>query len=65
MANQCSICNKGAISGNQISHSTRHTRRTWKPNLKKVKAIINGTPKELWFVQDAYAQGKLKGLSNK
>ncbi|HHT50820.1 MAG TPA: 50S ribosomal protein L28, partial [Eubacteriaceae bacterium] len=47
MANTCNICDKGAISGNNISHSTRHTKRTWNPNIKKVKAIVNGTPKRI------------------
>ena len=40
----CSICGKGQISGNSISHSHIKTRRTWGANLHKVKLPqANGT----------------------
>ncbi|MGN1060067.1 MAG: 50S ribosomal protein L28, partial [Clostridia bacterium] len=29
------------------SHSHRRTNRTWKPNIRKVKAMVNGTPKTI------------------
>lgn len=44
MAGKCDICGKGTISGNKVSHSVRRTRRTWAPNIKKVRALVNGTP---------------------
>ena len=31
---RCEITGTGIISGNQISHSHRLTRRVWKPNLQ-------------------------------
>jgi large subunit ribosomal protein L28 len=31
------------VSGNKVSKSYNHTRRTWKPNLLKVKTEIGGT----------------------
>ena len=37
MSRICTICGKGSMSGNNVSHSKRHTKRTWKPNLVKVK----------------------------
>lgn len=42
MARRCDICGKGPVSGNRISHSHRKTRRVWKPNLHKIKKIIDG-----------------------
>ncbi|MBQ2785833.1 MAG: 50S ribosomal protein L28, partial [Oscillospiraceae bacterium] len=30
--------------GIKVSHSHRRSNRTWKPNVKRVKAIVNGTP---------------------
>jgi len=36
MAQVCDICNKGKLSGHNVSHSNRKTNRFWKPNLKKV-----------------------------
>ena len=39
---KCMICNKGVTFGNNVSHSNRKTSRTWKPNIRKVKAVVNG-----------------------
>lgn len=47
MARVCSVCGKGKVSGNQVSHSNRHSKRTWAPNLRRVRAIVNGAPKRL------------------
>lgn len=45
----CAICQKKPISGNKISiarsHVSRRAPRTWKPNLRSVKAEINGYDK--------------------
>ena len=48
MAKECYVCNKGVIAGNTISHSNRHTKRIWKPNLRKVKININNTTKKVY-----------------
>jgi large subunit ribosomal protein L28 len=37
MSRVCSVCGKGKMSGNQVSHSNRKTRRSWTPNVQKVK----------------------------
>ena len=37
MSRVCSVCGKGRMSGNQVSHSNRKTRRSWAPNVQKVK----------------------------
>lgn len=33
--------------GIKVSHSHRRANRTWKPNIRTVKAVVNGTPKTL------------------
>ena len=43
MARTCEICGKGLRSGNNVSHSMRHTKRVWKPNLKRVKIVDGST----------------------
>ncbi len=43
MSRVCQICGKGTITGNKVSHAKNHSRRTWKPNLVKVKTEIEGT----------------------
>ncbi|MDD4321486.1 MAG: 50S ribosomal protein L28 [Acidaminococcaceae bacterium] len=43
MACICEICKKGELAGNNVSHSNRHTKRSWKPNIQRVKAVVDGT----------------------
>lgn len=42
---KCEICGKGVTFGIKVSHSHKRSNRAWKPNIKKVKAVVNGTPK--------------------
>lgn len=60
MAKKCAICGKGQVSGNQVSHSNRHSRRTWMPNVKKVKAIVNGSPKKITVCTRCLRSGKVE-----
>jgi len=47
MSRTCEKCGKGTITGNKVSHAKNRTRRTWKPNLVRVKTEVNGTTKRL------------------
>jgi len=47
VATVCEICNKNRQRGNKVSHSNRHSKRGWKPNIRKVKAIVDGSPKRI------------------
>jgi len=47
MANVCEICGKGIRSGFNVSHSNLKTKRSWKPNIQRVKAIVNGEIKKI------------------
>ena len=38
---KCEYCGKDVSFGIKVSHSHRRSNRTWKPNIKKVKAIVN------------------------
>lgn len=42
MSRVCEICGKGQTSGNNVSHSKRRTRRTFKANVQKVSYVANG-----------------------
>lgn len=48
---KCEICNKQTSFGNKLSitrsHISKRATRTWKPNLRTVKAIIDGQPKKI------------------
>ncbi|MBR5445374.1 MAG: 50S ribosomal protein L28 [Clostridia bacterium] len=40
---KCCICGKGVTFGHNVSHSNRKTNRSWKPNIRKVKAVVDGS----------------------
>ena len=42
---QCEICEKAVNFGLQVSHSNRKSNRSWKPNVKSVRANVDGTVK--------------------
>jgi large subunit ribosomal protein L28 len=44
MAKFCEVCGKGTVSGNSITHSDRKIKRTWKPNVRKIRVLQNGVP---------------------
>lgn len=43
MARVCDYCDKGPLTGHKVSHSNIKTRTRWIPNLKRMKAVMNGT----------------------
>lgn len=45
---KCDICGKSMTFGIKVSHSHRRSNRTWKPNIMRVKALVNGTPKHVY-----------------
>lgn len=42
MAKVCDICGRKQISGNNVSHSHKKTRRKWNINLQSVKVNESG-----------------------
>ncbi len=48
MAKQCEICSKGTSAGRRISHAHNVTLRTFEPNLKRVRALIDGASRRIW-----------------
>lgn len=47
MANRCDICGKGPAFGRNVSHAHNVTRRRFKANIQRVKAVVNGGVKRL------------------
>ncbi len=42
MARTCDICGKGSMVGNRVSHAHNVSKRLWRPNLRSVRASVNG-----------------------
>ena len=47
MAAVCEVCGKHPSWGMSVSHSHRRTKRRWSPNIQKIRAIVNGSPKRV------------------
>lgn len=60
----CEICQKSASHGNKLSitrsHISKRSPRTWKPNLRKVKADVNGETKRIYVCAKCLKDGKVK-----
>ncbi len=56
---KCDICGKGVVFGINISHSHIRTNRAWKPNIRKVKAVVNGTKKTVNVCTRCLRSGKV------
>ena len=59
MAHICEVCGKGIMSGNNVSHSNRHTKAAWKPNVQTVRAIVDGEVKRLNVCTRCLRSGKV------
>ena len=59
----CEICGKTAIHGNKLSitrsHISKRTSRTFKPNIRTVKAMVDGQPKKINVCAKCLRAGKV------
>ena len=45
--------------GKKRSHALNKTNRSWKPNLQKVRILVDGKPKKVWVSTRALKSGKV------
>ena len=61
---KCAICEKSLSYGKKLSiarsHISNRATRTWKPNLRSVKAIIDGEPKRIKVCAKCLRSGKVQ-----
>ena len=61
---KCEVCEKTLSHGNKISiarsHVSRRATRTFKPNLRTIKAIVDGQPKRISVCSKCLRSGKIK-----
>ena len=60
---KCEICDKSVAHGNEISiarsHVSRRTSRTFRPNIRRVKADVNGNTKTINVCAKCLRSGKV------
>jgi large subunit ribosomal protein L28 len=59
VAATCDVCAKGPGFGKSVSHSHRRTNRMWLPNIQRVRATVNGSPKRLNVCTSCLKAGKV------
>lgn len=59
MARICSVCGKGVMTGNSVSHSHRKTKKRFKPNLQRTKVNEGGTVKHILICSSCRRAGKV------
>lgn len=47
MAKICEVCGKGRVFGNKVTFSNKKSSRSWSPNIRKVRAVVNGSVKRV------------------
>ena len=60
MALKCDICGKGPQFGNVISHANNTRRRRWNPNLKRIRAVVNGARKRVHVCTACIRNGRVQ-----
>ena len=60
---KCAICEKTLSHGNKLSitrsHVSNRASRTWKPNLRSVRAVIDGETKTIHVCSKCLRAGKV------
>ena len=60
---KCAVCEKALSHGNKLSitrsHISKRTTRTFKPNLRTVKTIVDGQPKKIKVCAKCLRSGKV------
>ena len=60
MGKFCQVCEKGTISGNNVSHSNRHTRRIWAPNTQRDRVVVDGAVRHMYVCTRCLRSGKVQ-----
>ena len=60
MARVCYVTGRRTTSGNNRSHAMNKTKRSYKPNLQKVKIMVDGKPKRVYVSAKALKSGKVE-----
>ncbi len=57
---KCAVCDKGVHFGIQVSHSHRRNNKQWKPNIRTVKAVVDGRVQKLNVCAKCLRSGKVE-----
>jgi len=59
MAQICTLCGKKPSTGQNVSHANNKTKRRFNPNLKRVRALVEGTIRRIRVCTQCIRSGKV------
>ncbi len=60
MSFACDVCGKKPLKGHNVSHATNRTKRVFKPNLQRVRAMVDGSPKHIRACTDCIKSNRVQ-----
>ena len=60
---RCEVCGKTKSVGHSVSHSNIKTKRTWSPNIQRVRAVVDGVPRRVYVCTECLRTGKVRRVT--
>ena len=60
MSFKCSVCGKGPMAGKTISHSHHASNRVFRPNLQRLRIVVEGKTCREYVCTGCIRSGKVK-----
>ncbi|NKB80995.1 MAG: 50S ribosomal protein L28 [Nitrospirales bacterium] len=60
MAFACSLCGKKRLVGNNVSHANNKTKRVFRPNLQRIRALVDGAARRVRVCTRCLRSGLVK-----
>lgn len=57
---RCHVTGKRTRFGHNVSHANNKTKRSFKPNLQRVRILVDGKPKRTWVSTRALRTGRVQ-----
>ncbi|RMG73653.1 MAG: 50S ribosomal protein L28 [Nitrospirae bacterium] len=57
---ECYVCGKKKVSGNNVSHSHKKTKRVFKPNLQRIRVQTENGPRRKYVCTRCIRSGAVK-----
>ena len=57
---KCEVCGKSVSFGIKVSHSHRRSNKMWKPNVRRIRAVVDGTPKKVYACTRCMRSGSIQ-----
>lgn len=60
MSKTCEICGKSKMFGNNVSFSHKKTNKAWSPNIRKVRAVVDGQSRRINVCTKCIKSGRVE-----